>query len=507
MTDTRTAALAAQELRNPDPSVRVAALGAQELRNPDPAVRVAAENVQVLQQLQKIVPPDVRLAAQHAQALGTIVAPTAQLAALGAQLLVELPPTLPDSGQPFQWHSPDPATPTGWVVDVDRSSALTAWQATTGRGDATGKPPPITVTLQLAAAFAAAPELGDVFRIVTTAAIWGTGLTGTKRVRWTGEVTDVVHDPRTGRIVVTGVGRLARNGRRPLDPRGYPTELDGARVARILLAAGADLGVLDGGAVKLLAPTEASTPASTLLDAVSESTTGLVVERRTGAVDYHDAEHRRGVPVTATLAATQVLSAFTWAKRAGDVVNVCDVGYGRAGESVRVVDHDSVDTVEEYPEQRSTLLVDASDAYALGSTIVGRRAWPAWQLPSVTVDLRNTITDPALRTQLLQLALGDRLRLTGLPPGGDFTEAELFVEGVTELVAVEPRAGDGDTRTAAERTSWLLTFSVSDPALSGVSLRWRDVPPDVAWDDVDPGVSWLDLSRTETPDVLTTPTP
>jgi hypothetical protein len=64
---------------------------------------------------------------------------------------------------------------------------------------------------------------------------------------------------------------------------------------------------------------------------------------------------------------------------------------------------------------------------------------------------------------------------------------ELFVEGWIE------------TATAS---AWTLSIAVSDPALSGVSLRWLDANDDTTWDDAGPDLTWLDVALIQDPDDL-----
>lgn len=476
---------------------RVASLAERALQQPAAQARTASLAFKHLRQMRAIVPADARVASAGVQ-VAQYPDPDARVYDLALQVLRQLPAELPDNGLPFQWHQLD-AAGRRWTAPVERSTALAGYTCSYGRSAPNGAVPPTSLTCTLAARHTTAPEIGELFRI----AVAGTLTEGDQRarVRFTGEVTDVVHDPAgddgRGLITVTAVGRLARRGARQLDLIAAPVELDGARVVRVLRAAGVEVGLIDGGQALLSAHPSPSAGAQ-LLDEVTTSTAGLVVEQRDGTVDYHDAEHRRGAEPVIELGADELLSSFTWTKRLGDLVNVARITYGREpAATVEVRDSGSVDDHAERVEERTTLLRTSSAAYDLGSTIVGRRSTPAWQLPTVTVDLLRTIT-PTKRATLLGLAVADRLTLTGLPAGGDYTAAELFVEGATETAQVLA----GEVLPTIERTRWQLTLAVADPAASGTTLRWSDVPTATTWDTTDPGLSWLDLARAEQPDAL-----
>jgi hypothetical protein len=255
-------------------------------------------------------------------------------------------------------------------------------------------------------------------------------------------------------------------------------------VGRILSAIGADAGALDAGRVEL-APHAAAGEAAQLLGAVSASTTGQLVERRDGALDWHDADHRRDAPTALTLDAGELLRGFRWSQRVGDLTN--DVTAKWAGGEVHVEDTVSVTNRGRYPSGLDTLLVVPAQAQAIAGLIVGRYGRPVWLLPAVMFDLIRTL-DPAELGAGVGLAHGSKVQLVGLPAGGPYTERGAYVEGVTETLT--PRA-------------WRLTLTVADEKLSGAPIRWRDVPNGVRWADATAGLRWLDVATTNDPADLT----
>lgn len=393
----------------------------------------------------------------------------------GPVLVSTLPATDPGG-------DPDPIfVPGAWELDEDLSSALMSWTITYGRQDSSDKAATTTATVGLGAARAGAcPVAGERFRLAVDG-----------DPRFTGETTDPKIDPPARTYSVTGAGRLGRARRRPIKGgRTYPLALDGARVARILDdAADGDLEVsVDTGTALILPPTR-NVAAGQLLDLTSDSTGGQLVEQLDGSIQWHDADHRRGAPIALTLDAGEILNDLTFEQHVGDLVNDAQISYGYDAATVRVTDPVSIDEREVYPASVSTALVDESDAYDLGTYLVGRRSEPVWQLPNLLVDLGRGV-DPAKRAALLALRFGDRIAVTGLPALAPYAaDVELYVEGINETARV-PRPGQVD---------WRLSIAVSDPALSGVSIRWKDAPAALAWDGVDPVLTWLDLARMENP--------
>lgn len=381
------------------------------------------------------------------------------------------------------------ADPGGWVVDLDRTAALSSWTIDYGRRRHTEKTQPLQATVSLAADLAGAcPVIGERFRLtLSDASAAALGITADTAVRFTGEVTDPVDDTARGLYTITGVGRLGRGSRRPLDP-SWPAELDGARVARILAAAGVTAGAVDPGTVKVL-PAVTPGRAGQLLDVVTDSAAGQVVEQPAGVVDWHDSDHRRGTAVTVTLTAAEILNDITWEQHVDDVLNDLDVTWGD-GQTVRATDPTSIAARESFPGSLATILTTADDAHSRGSLEIARRADPVWQLPALVLDLLRVLST-AKRAQVLALRHGARIQIAGLPAGGPYAgTVEFFVEGHTERAI---------GRGSGLPPVWRLGLAVSDPKLSGVSLRWTDVDPARTWSAAAPAVRWLDVALIENP--------
>lgn len=399
-----------------------------------------------------------------------------------------------------QWWDAD--IDDAWTYNAARSEGLVSYTIGYASRTPLDKPQTLAVTVAVVVPIGEAIAIGDRFRLRLGAALAAAlGLAEDDAIRATAIVTDVQADPTAvwslpghGPAIlytVTATGWLARYGATGLDGTGWPTETPGARLARILIPLGL-AGDLDAGGPNLLPPAAPGT-AHQAIAPVTDSTRGRLIEQRHGATDYDDPETRRGTLPALTLDAGEILGdAFSWRQSVGDVVNEAKVTHG-VGDTVTVRDPASADPrsgVGPYPAQVSTVLAAEADAYDLANDLVGRRAWPYFQLPAVTVDLARSGLDTARLAVAFALASGQRVALTSMPPGSpwDTLPRGCFVEGYVE------------TATAY---AWRLALVVSDPALSGVSLRYIDVPDTVTYNDVLPDLDYLYVSRIEDPADLT----
>lgn len=395
--------------------------------------------------------------------------------------------TVPAPPPPPPDPAPEPAAP-HWFVNRSRSDGLVSWAISSGRQDANARAETVQATVVLAADLTTCPTIGERFQL--TVAEGAATIT-----RFTGEVTDAQIDPKRGVYTITAAGRLGRARRRVVRVGGWPKEQDGPRVERILSAAAPrHIGTIDPGTSDIIKPT-GTTTAGALLDVVADSTLGQVVEQLDGAIDWHDADHRRGAVPVLELGASEILNTLLWAQYVGDVVNEAAVSYGPDSASVTAVDPTSIETYEPFPVSVTTALADEIDAHSLGGLIVGRRSEPVWQLPQLVVDLwvhdpvSGDGVDAAKRAALLALKFADRITVTGIPAGSPYAgSVELYVEGMQESVQ---RVNGG--------LVWRLGLSVSDPRLSGVSVRYKDAPAALTYTGVDPTLTYLDLAQIENP--------
>lgn len=210
-----------------------------------------------------------------------------------------------------------------------------------GRDDSGSQPDASSATLTLspdqtgALPLPAAVEIGATIRVTTT-------LAGTTYDRFVGRLTDIslgwddagegTPDEGIGQLVATGV--LADLGRRVIGDVPWPQELDGARVSRIMAAAGIALDPLysDPGTVQILARDVDAQPALELAQGVAADAGGILWQTRSGVVRYADAEHRRGTTTSLALDACDTLVTPTWQRTTEGLINDVSIGYGAVPE-------------------------------------------------------------------------------------------------------------------------------------------------------------------------------
>lgn len=389
------------------------------------------------------------------------------------------------------------ADPVGHVVDQALTDALVAYAVGIGRGDVNANVEATTLTAQLRyTAGARIPKVGEPVRLTIGRQLADAlGLALDDRVRFTGEVTD--RQLSGGVLTVVAVGRRARLARLFIGDEPWPAESDGSRAQRILDLAHAQLssvqrGVVDVGTVQVLARDVDRQPVLGLFDQLAETAAGQLVERRTGELAWHDAEHRRNLAPLCELTAEQLLGGLGWQSGVDGLLNTLELTYGTPAldpvtleptgdrPTVTVVDEDQAGPLGVGPISASldTELALADQAHDRARLIVGRRSTPWWDTPALAVDLTRTAGDQLL--PLLAAEHGEQLRVTGLPQLGPFPTSRVIVEGYTETMTP---------------TSWLLSFAVADVGVAGAPVRWDDVPAELTWDTVPAELTWLQAAR------------
>lgn len=379
----------------------------------------------------------------------------------------------------------------------------------------------------------AAVEIGAVVEVSTTTP---SGVSS----RFVGKVTDLAlgwddvgqETPDAGVGQIVAVGPLADLGRRVVGDIPWPVELDGARVARIMAAAGVTLDPLysDPGTVRLLARDVDSTAALDVAREAATSASGVVWQTRAGEVRYADSEHRRGIPASLALDSCDLLVSPSWRRTLEGLVNEVSIGYGAepagGGEQPRYVATSpaSVSRWGRYGYTSSTELADLADAQAIGQLLLVRNSSPVWVMADLPVDVDGL--DPERYESLLGLDLHSLLTLTGLPSLGTApTQTNLWVEGWRETLAYGVHEIEltvsGYCRTAPPPRwddldpawKWGGIGPGGAPIVGGVPAsltwdgaaclgppidvgRWNDQPATLRWDQIDPAATWDTYTET-----------
>lgn len=389
-----------------------------------------------------------------------------------------------------------------------------------GRDDTESQPEAASCTLDISLDSDTTPlpgglDIGAAVKVTTT-------LPGHAAVtRFVGTVSDISQGwesagPDTPDSVVAQVvamGPLARLGRRTVGAVPWPQQLDGARVAAILAAAGVvlDGATSDPGTVQIIARDVDSQTALDLATEVASDAGGVLWATTAGDIRYADAEHRRNVTPALELDACDILVTPTWRRTTAGLINSVSIGYGVApagGEAPRYV-ADSPDSIAKYGEwglSATTQLAAAADAAAMGSLLLIDNQEPVWVLGALPLDIANLST--ADTATVLALQMHDLLSVTGMPAAGSVpTSAALWVEGWAETLAwgvhsVElavsgycrtappPRWNDVDPAATWDSMGALTWDSAHCMGPQTNHGRWDDQPASLRWDQIAPSITW-----------------
>lgn len=382
------------------------------------------------------------------------------------------------------------ADASGHIIDPDLSASISEWKVAGGRTDVSANVEATTLTIRLRHSTAGrVPALNEPMRLLLGGALaTALGLPEADRARFTGEVTGrwITGDVLT----VTAVGRRSRLGSLYVGDEPWPTELDGDRALRILQLAEAQLsdlqlGDVDPGTAFVLARDVDRQPALGLLESLGLSADGQLVETRTGALEWHDADHRRFAPVALELRPAELLADLEWSSTREGMVNTVTVVYGTDPGSGRP-EFTATDTAAAGPlgsgplaAQLDTELANLDDAVSRASLLVNRRSTEWWATPALTVELVRTLTASKLAA-MLSLAHGTPIYVAGLPSLHPLQSGRLMVEGYAETMT--PRG-------------WAMELAVADAGMAAPPIRWVDVPTDVSWAEVEPHVTWAWCAR------------
>jgi hypothetical protein len=278
---------------------------------------------------------------------------------------------------------------------------------------------------------------------------------------------------------------MADLGRRVVGDAPWPQELDGARVARVMLAAGVDLdpSFSDPGTVKILARDVDAQPALDVAREVASDAGGILWHTRDGDVRYADADHRRGTQPSLALDACDLLVTPTWRRTTEGLINEVSLGYGpepEGGEQARYVTEApaSVERYGRYAYTAGTQLALAEDAAEAAQLLMVRNVSPVWIMAALPVATDSLDVDTY--TALLSLDVHGLVVLTGLPAVGNApTSAVLWVEGWKETLAYGVHE---------------LELTVSGYCRTAPPPRWDDLSPAITWDTADASLTWDDLA-------------
>jgi hypothetical protein len=374
--------------------------------------------------------------------------------------------------------------PDGSGSGVDISCLVDTVTVNHGRDDSGSQPEASSASVDFTATpndpLPAVVEIGGVITVTTTTPT-------VTSVRFSGRITDLAlgwddageDTPDNGVGKLTAVGILAELGRRVIGDVPWPQELDGARVSRVMSAAGITLdpAYSDPGTVQIIARDVDSQPALGVAQDAAASGGGIVWSTKAGEIRYADSMHRKGIQPALSLDSCDILITPTWRRTLEGLVNEVSIGYGAApdgGEQPRytATEPTSQGKFGRYGYSVTTALAALADAQAMGQLLLVRNSTPVWVMAALPVDVPSLTA--AEYDALLGLEMHSLVTLTGLPAISSApTTANLWVEGWKET----------------------LEYGRHDIELV-VSGYCRTVPPP-RWDDVDPAWIWGSQTLTE----------
>jgi hypothetical protein len=309
-------------------------------------------------------------------------------------------------------------------------------------------------------------------------------------------------------INITAIGALARLQRATFD--GNLAEgLDGAQILELLddlllnswnelppaetwdtydatetwaNASNIGLGEIDAGEYTMASRQIEDQVISGIANQIASSALGYLYEDANGLIGYADASHRQDY-LTANgytdLDANHAIGAgIGIVQRQGELVNKIIIDYGNNFNSQYIAqDTDSQATYGLYAEQFSSYVKNAADIEDMADRVIQLRSYPRYLFQSITFPLQSPEVDDADRDALLNIFMGQPVRISNLPPqmlGGEFTG---YVEGWTFRASV---------------SGLFVTLNASPTEFSAVAQRWNQVNAAESWNSVLNTLEWQD---------------
>lgn len=242
------------------------------------------------------------------------------------------------------------------------------------------------------------------------------------------------------------------------------------------------LGEIDAGEYTMNSRQISDQIVSVIANQIASSALGYLYEDANGLIGYADASHRQDYLMAngyTDLDAGQAIGAgIGIVQRQGDLANKIVIDYGNNFNSQYIAeDTDSQATYGLYAEQFSSYLKNTNDVEDMGDRLIQLRAYPLYIFQSITFPLQNPELDDTDRDALLNVFMGQPIRISNLPPqmlGGEFTG---YVEGWTFRASVGGLS---------------ITLNATPTEFSAVAQRWQQVNAAESWNSVLNTLEWQD---------------
>ena len=242
------------------------------------------------------------------------------------------------------------------------------------------------------------------------------------------------------------------------------------------------LGEIDAGEYTMVSRQITDSIIGPIANSIANSALGYLYEDANGLIGYADASHRQDYLVangyTDLDASHAIASGIGVIQRQGDLANKIIMDYGNNfNSSYTAQDTTSQSTYGLFAEQFNSYLKNAADVEDVADRLIQLRAYPRDTFQSITFPLQSPEIDNADRDALLNIFMGQPVRITNLPLnilGGEFTG---FVEGWTFNASVSGLS---------------ITFLATPTEFSAFAQQWAQVNAAESWNSVLNTLEWQD---------------
>lgn len=242
------------------------------------------------------------------------------------------------------------------------------------------------------------------------------------------------------------------------------------------------LGEVDAGEYTMVSRQLTDAVIAPIANQIANSALGYLYEDANGLIGYADASHRQDYLVangyTDLDARQAIASGIGVIQRQGDMANKIIVDYGNNfNSSYTAEDIDSQETYGLFAEQINSYVKNAVDVEDVADRLLQLRAYPRNTFQSITFALQSPEIDDTDRDALLNIFMGQPVRITNLPLnilGGEFTG---FIEGWTFNASVSGLS---------------VTFLATPTEFSAFAQQWAQVNAAESWNSVLNTLEWQD---------------
>lgn len=242
------------------------------------------------------------------------------------------------------------------------------------------------------------------------------------------------------------------------------------------------LGEIDAGEYTMVSRQITDSIIGPIANSIANSALGYLYEDANGLIGYADASHRQDYLLangyTDLDASHAIASGIGVIQRQGDLANKIIMDYGNNfNSSYTAQDTDSQSTYGLFAEQFNSYLKNAADVEDVADRLIQLRAYPRDTFQSITFPLQSPEIDNADRDALLNIFMGQPVRITNLPLNilsGEFTG---FVEGWTFNASVSGLS---------------ITFLATPTEFSAFAQQWAQVNAAESWNSVLNTLEWQD---------------